>query len=93
MTKKSFGQLAATLAGISLTSYAIAGDKNPKKPAKPKGPPTGECHGVNSCKAKGECGSPDWECAGNNACKGQGWLTKTEAQCKKLGGKFKPDPA
>lgn len=48
----------------------------------------GECHGVNACKGKGECGGKGNSCAGKNACKGQGWVTKTEAECKELKGEF-----
>ncbi|HEX4924643.1 MAG TPA: hypothetical protein VFV50_11175 [Bdellovibrionales bacterium] len=50
---------------------------------------TGECHGINACKGKGECGSPTYSCAGNNACKGKGWISMTEADCLKKKGTFK----
>ncbi len=50
----------------------------------------GECHGINTCKGKGHCGGGDQKCAGRNECKGKGWLKKTEQDCKKLGGEFKP---
>ncbi|MEQ1878199.1 MAG: hypothetical protein ABL958_16275 [Bdellovibrionia bacterium] len=49
----------------------------------------GECHGINACKGKGECGGPGYGCAGNNACKGKGWISLSEADCKVKKGKFK----
>jgi hypothetical protein len=49
----------------------------------------GECHGINACKGKGDCGGPGYGCAGNNSCKGKGWLSMTEAQCKEKKGTFK----
>ena len=49
----------------------------------------GECHGINSCKGKGECGGTGYSCAGNNACKGQGWVTLTQADCTAKAGTFK----
>ena len=90
MNKKSLGAILASIASISLATEIQAANK---KQQAIKGTTKGECYGVNSCKGKGECGSPNWDCAGNNSCKGQGWLTKTSDECKKLGGKFKPDPA
>ena len=76
---------AATLILVSSSSQA-KDEKSPDKKAQ-----KGECHGVNSCKGQGECGGPKWDCAGNNDCKGKGWVTRTAAECKKLGGKFKAD--
>ena len=92
MNKKTFGQIAAGVIGISLVGVAASNLKSHF--ASPLSDPDakGECHGVNECKGKGECGGPNWDCAGNNSCKGQGWTTKTAAECVKLGGKFKPDP-
>jgi hypothetical protein len=49
----------------------------------------GECHGINACKGKGECGGPGYSCAGNNACKGKGWVSMLEADCIAKKGKFK----
>lgn len=49
----------------------------------------GECHGINACKGKGECGGPGYGCAGNNSCKGKGWISLSEADCKAKKGKFK----
>ncbi|MEI6398063.1 MAG: hypothetical protein WCO71_04760 [Pseudomonadota bacterium] len=92
MKKKTFGQIAAGIIGISLVGVAAKTLQShyaaPLSDANAKG----ECHGVNECKGKGECGGPNWDCAGNNSCKGQGWNTKTAAECAKLGGKFKADP-
>ena len=49
-----------------------------------------ECHGVNSCKGKGECGGKGHSCAGSNSCKGQGFIyTKNKADCDDLGAKAK----
>lgn len=93
--RTTLGQIASTFVGLALAGTALSTEPTPpsKTPAaKAKDSPKGECHGVNSCKGKGECGGPNWDCAGNNDCKGKGWITKTEAQCKKLGGKFKAEP-
>ncbi|MGE0614701.1 MAG: hypothetical protein AB7P04_03595 [Bacteriovoracia bacterium] len=42
-----------------------------------------ECHGVNACKGKGECGSKEegHGCAGLNSCKGKGWISLTQKEC------------
>lgn len=91
---KSVGTVAAVFVGVILSGTALAADAKAKSKAKvtePKPTDKGECHGVNSCKGKGECGGPGWDCAGNNTCKGQGWITTTAADCKKQAGKFKVD--
>jgi len=49
----------------------------------------GECHEINACKGKGECGGAGHMCAGKNACKGKGWLKMSKHDCAKKGGKFK----
>jgi uncharacterized membrane protein len=46
-----------------------------------------QCHGLNSCKGKGECKSAKNDCKGQNACKGQGFVTMSEKECKDKGGK------
>lgn len=95
MKTQNFGKVAASLIGLTLASSSIAAlgaTKDKAKDKKASADEKGECHGVNSCKGKGECGGPKWDCAGNNECKGQGWITKTSAECKKLGGKFKAEP-
>lgn len=48
----------------------------------------GECHGINACKGKGECGAAGHGCAGKNECKGKGWVTTTKAECDAKHGKF-----
>ena len=49
----------------------------------------GQCHGINACKGKGECGSKTHDCGGKNACKGQGWIKMTKKDCDAKGGQFK----
>ena len=49
----------------------------------------GECHGVNACKGKGDCGGKGYSCAGKNSCKGKGWIKLSKAECDEKGGKFK----
>jgi len=49
----------------------------------------GECHGVNACKGKGECGGAGHSCAGKNSCKGKGWVKMSKADCNSKGGAFK----
>lgn len=53
----------------------------------------GECHGINACKGKGECGGKGHSCAGKNSCKGKGWVKADEATCKAKHGKFKKPKA
>lgn len=74
--------LGAALAGLSLSLSGC--------PAEPAQADEGECHGVNACKGKGDCGSKDHSCAGKNACKGQGWLATNAQDCQAKGGQFKP---
>ncbi len=73
--------LSAAIAGLIAASTAHTADA---KTTAAKG----ECHGVNACKGKGECGGEGHECAGKNSCKGKGWVKLTEKACKKKGGKF-----
>ncbi len=84
MNKKAMF-LAAAMAGIMTVAHAE--DKKAAAPA--AAAPTGECSGVNECKAKGQCGGGGHSCAGKNECKGKGWVTKTEADCKTAKGKWK----
>ena len=90
-----FGALASAVAGIVITGSSFAAEPPTKEKSKAapdaKATEKGECHGVNSCKGKGECGGPGWDCAGNNTCKGKGWNSMTAADCKKKGGKFKAE--
>lgn len=74
--------------GAALAGLAMAGSLNAKK-AEEK-PKDGECHGINGCKGKGECGNKEHGCGGQNACKGKGWLKMSKEACEKKGGKFKP---
>ncbi len=83
-----FGKITAAFVGLALSHIAHS-EEAKKTHESPKKPDKGECHGINSCKGKGECGGPGWDCAGNNTCKGQGWISTTAADCKKKGGKFK----
>jgi hypothetical protein len=46
-----------------------------------------QCHGVNACKGKSECGTARNSCHGQNACKGQGWVTMSAQDCTAKGGK------
>jgi hypothetical protein len=48
----------------------------------------GECHGINACKGKGECGGKGYSCAGKNACKGKGWIKMKKSDCDSKGGRF-----
>jgi len=42
----------------------------------------GECHGVNACKGKGECGGKGHACAGKNECAGKGWKQLSKQECE-----------
>ena len=75
--------------GAALAGLILAGSSINQAVASGTEVAKGECHGVNSCKGKGECGGTGHSCAGKNSCKGKGWVTKTEAECKKLKGQFK----
>ncbi len=81
---------AAALAALALGACAHHGKETAGAAPAADAAKKGECHGVNACKGKGDCGGAGYECAGNNACKGKGWLGLTEAQCKERDGKFKP---
>ncbi len=81
--------VAAAIAGLLGGSVLSHAADKPTKPMKNRGEATGECHGVNSCTGKGECGGEGHECAGKNTCKGKGWIKKTAKECKKLNGTFK----
>ena len=72
--------LAVAAAGLFLsgTAAVVAADTKEAKV---------QCAGVNSCKGKSECSSAKNGCSGQNACKGQGWVSMSEKQCLKKGGK------
>ena len=73
--------IGAALAGLLFSGSAVYADSTGDKT-------TGECHGVNSCKGKGECGGEGHECAGKNSCKGHGWVKMSKADCAKKKGKY-----
>lgn len=82
MNKSVF--VAAALAGLVMTACSST-----QKSAGSGDVASGECHGVNSCKGKGECGGAGHSCAGKNSCKGQGWVKLSKSDCDAQGGKFK----
>ena len=49
------------------------------------------CYGVNKCKGQNDCKSADNACKGKSSCKGQGFLSMSQADCDKAGGKVKDD--
>ena len=51
----------------------------------------GECHGVNACKAQGECRGAGHACAGKNTCKGLGWVKMSHADCDDKAGTYKAE--
>lgn len=77
--------IAAAVAGLMMTGCSTGGSTSNASAA------AGECHGVNSCKGKGECGGAGHACAGKNSCKGQGWIKISKADCDAKGGKYKSD--
>jgi hypothetical protein len=78
--------LFAALTGFVMASSAGAADK---AKAPETSASTDECHGINTCKAKGECGGSGHSCHGQNSCKGKGWVTRTEKDCISQGGHWK----
>lgn len=93
MTKKTAtmaaisGLIAAGALTTSLRTHAQGSTPAPGAVAE------GECHGINSCKGKGDCGGKGHSCAGKNACKGKGWVKTTKEECAKQKGQFKEDKA
>ena len=81
--------LTAAMAGLMLSACASTSTSDVPASAE------GECHGVNSCKGKGECGgmmsmlSGGNSCAGKNSCKGKGWVKLTKSECDSKSGTFK----
>lgn len=49
------------------------------------------CYGVNGCKGKNDCKSATNSCKGQSACKGQGFLSMSEKECEKAGGKVEEE--
>ena len=78
----------AALAGLALALSGVAHAEDSASPSANKAP-TGECHGVNSCKGTGACASKSNSCAGKNSCKGMGWLKLTKKECAEKKGTFK----
>ncbi len=53
----------------------------------------GQCHGVNACKGKGDCGGKTNECAGENSCEGKGWIKMLKSMCGDIkNSTWKPIP-
>ncbi|RYZ72109.1 MAG: hypothetical protein EOP09_03695 [Proteobacteria bacterium] len=81
--------LGAAAAGIMAASQASAAPGE-------KAADMGECHGINSCKGKGQCGSSQatvggdskHECGGRNECKGKGWVRMSKKVCDTKKGKW-----
>jgi uncharacterized membrane protein len=69
-----------TLVAAAITGIVAAGGMTAMADHH-KGGKKGECHGINSCKAKGKCGGKGHSCAGKNACKGKGWLKMSKKDC------------
>ncbi len=75
--------VAAAVAGMFASATPLVAS------AADTGAKTGRCDGGNACKGKSACATAKNGCSGQNACKGQGWVTVSEDDCKKAGGKFK----
>jgi hypothetical protein len=84
--------VAAVVAGLlgGCASYKSEDSAKASQPSTGAKKIYGECHGVNACKGKGECGGKGHECAGSNECKGKGWLKLTKEDCASKKGVFKP---
>ena len=83
--------ISAAVIGLLAGSANANAEKGKKaKPVKDK-VAVGECHGVNSCKGKGECGGAGHSCAGKNSCKGKGWIKLSKAECDEKNGEFKAE--
>lgn len=75
--------LAAAISGLVLAGCASGSKSADSSVAQ------GECHGINSCKAQGDCGGDGHACAGKNSCKGMGWKKLSKNECDAKNGKFK----
>jgi hypothetical protein len=85
--------ISAAMAGLALAATGCASNSSAGSAKEVM------CHGVNSCKAKGQCaGKVDtcsgksgceakMSCAGANSCKGKGLIKMGKDACKKKGGK------
>lgn len=79
------------LMGAALTGLLVATSgcsSYGKSTSQPADDAVGKCLGVNSCKAKSNCGTDQHACHGQNSCKGKGWLKMAKAKCDEMGGKF-----
>ncbi|WP_075996861.1 BufA2 family periplasmic bufferin-type metallophore [Salaquimonas pukyongi] len=47
-----------------------------------------QCTGVNVCKGHSDCKTATSNCKGLNDCKGQGFVSLTQFECEKVGGKW-----
>lgn len=94
MTKKTatMAAISGILAAGALTASLRAHAQDTSAPSE-TATAEGECHGINSCKGKGDCGGKGHSCAGKNSCKGKGWLRTTKEECAKQKGKFKAEKA
>lgn len=82
--------VTAAITGLFAGALSTSVLANEKEATPPKAEEAkGECHGINSCKGKGECGGSGHSCAGKNECKGKGWLSMTEKECNEKKGTFK----
>lgn len=98
MRKGSALLLQAALSGLILATGACSNQSTQSNSEERRGMGAGaghssmekgECHGVNSCKGKGDCGGAGYSCAGKNSCKGQGWLKTTLDECDERGGDWR----
>lgn len=85
MNKATF--VTAAIAGLMLAGCASSTKSNSTGSTTMAA--EGECHGVNACKGKGDCGGDGYSCAGKNSCKGKGWLKLSKSDCDAKGGTFK----
>ena len=49
------------------------------------------CTGINSCKGKSDCKTADNACKGMNSCKGKGFVSMSDKDCTKKGGKVEAE--
>jgi len=75
--------------GAALTGLTIVGTSGCS--STPEKKMIGECHGVNACKGKGDCGGKSHACAGKNSCKGKGWTKMAKSDCLDKSGDFVSD--
>lgn len=87
--KEARGFTNSLLVSAALTGLLVAGGTSANAHEKMDKEIKGECHGINSCKGKGDCGGKGYSCAGKNSCKGKGWLNMSQEDCDKKGGQYK----